>query len=329
MDRNNNKLIKWYGRTSEKEGIIYLYNVVSGFTIYAKGIVTIKIFAEKYDDAVLVPYVKLVIDEDFSKQTQYKLDKEDNIIKVDLGDSYHLLSLYKQNEAIRNHIGIVSIDAKCIELPKIYEHTVEVIGDSTIAGFGNLGKVEDGCTTTNTDGLLDYTFKALKELKSEVHTFCASGWGVFGSIWTTPKDIKITDFKDKVCVFSDIPWDYNKINPELIIISLGTNDYYYIQEIEELKEQRRMSFIKEYVDFINYKLACYPNAKVLMCYGCMKEVNQYDNIREVYKYFENNDRVYIKEFAGDCLGVSGHPSVKSHEEMANILKQEIIKIMNW
>ena len=154
------------------------------------------------------------------------------------------------------HIGIVSIDAKCIELPKIYEHTVEVIGDSTIAGFGNLGKVEDSCTTTNTDGLLDYTFKALKELKSEVHTFCASGWGVFGSIWTTPKDIKITDFKDKVCVFSDIPWDYNKINPELIIISLGTNDYYYIQEIEELKEQRRMSFIKEYVDFINYKLAC-------------------------------------------------------------------------
>ncbi len=329
----NNTFIKWYGRTyyDDTNKLNWIYNPVSGFIIKVSGgNFSVKVKATNYDNDVLVPYIQIVIDQDFKNTYKFKLDKEYNDISINLDENIHYVELYKQSEAIKNHLGIEEINANLMPLDYKFSHVCEVIGDSTTAGYGNLGRSEEGYSTTNTDALQDFAFLSLKHFNSEVHTFTASGWGVYASIWTNPKTTNVCEYKDKVCVLSDIPYDYKLINPELIMISLGTNDGTYLREDKLLTEERTKEFVKKYTEFIMYKLSEYPKAKILMIYGSIKETLMYDNIIKVYEEAHKlSNNVYKLEVHGDTLGANGHPSLKAHYNVSDEIIKYIKEIMNW
>lgn len=331
LDKN---LIYWFGRNyyNKLEESYYLYNNVAGFIVKVKtSKFKISIKPTAYGDERTTSFIQLVVDHNFSNTFKYEINKDLCEVELYLDGNTHYIELYKQTEAIRSHISILEIEAdEFLNIDYKFDHVIEVIGDSTTAGYGNLGKNPEPYSTANSDGLQDFAFLAGKRFNSEVNFLTASGWGVYASIWTNPKELNMCQFKDKVCVLSDIDYDYKNTNPELIVISLGTNDGTYLREDEALTNVRTLEFIMHYTALILYKLNQYPNAKIVMIYGTVNEEQMYDNVNKVYenvsKYTSN---VYLLRCHGDNDGANGHPSLQAHYNIANELESWIKDVMKW
>lgn len=327
----NKDYTKIFGRyLYNKEEGLALFNSVSGIRIKAQGKkLYFKIKATNYSDKAHVPYIQIIKDEDFTKPFKYCLDEEYNTIIYELDDNLdHIITLYKQNEAIDNTISIMMIEVEGTFLSLVDDlHPIfEIYGDSTIAGFGNLTTNGIEKSTANSDGLLDFSFLAAKKLNADVHTFTGSGWSVRGSIWTTPKDIGIIDYYDKLCVKNDILWDDSIIDPELIIISYGTNDMYYINEIKELVNNRYNDFVNTYEKLLKNISKIHPNKPIIMIYGSINEEGIYHGIEEIFNKLKKELPLYLCRLHGDNLGASGHPSLEAHHKMSDELVEFINKI---
>lgn len=330
----DSSIIYWYGRNyyNKEEKAYYLFNNIAGFIVKVKS-TNFKVILKptRYGDERTTSFIQIVVDHDFKNIYKFEINKDLYEINVPLDNNVHYIELYKQTEAIRSHIAVTEIEAdNFLNMDYKYDHVIEVIGDSTTAGYGNLGKNPEPYSTANSDGLQDFAFLAGKRFNAEVNFLTASGWGVYASIWTDPKQINVCQYKDKVCVLSDIDYDYKNTNPELIVMSLGTNDGTYLREDPNLTMVRTKEFIMHYTGLILYKLNQYPNAKIVMIYGTINEVEMYENVEKVYenvkKYTSN---VYLLRCHGDNGGANGHPSMEAHYNVAKELEDWIKDVMKW
>ena len=149
-----------------------------------------------------------------------------------------------------------------------YDKKVIVYGDSTIAGYGILSHDEASIDTS--DGVRDFAYHALYELNYDMDIFCASGYGLSFSAYTTPKTIGIYDYIKKVSVNSDFSWERQNKH-DILIISLGCNDASYISEQPNNKEEYAKMFIKRYQGLIDSEIKLNSDIKILMIYGTLNK----------------------------------------------------------
>jgi len=305
------KYLKFNGRYTTQNSDLYFYNVGSGISFKCKGTflsLTVS-FPGKSG------YLYVIIDRDFSKKTKH-LVNDKNIIDIELDDSMnHYIDVIKANEANDNTMIIndISLNGEFLEYDFAYSKRVKVYGDSTIAGFGILKHDGEPSVATN-DGVEDFCFSSLYELGYDSNIFAASGWGLKFSIYTNPKKVGIYDRYKFVSPKSKIKWD-DKKNYDLLVVSLGTNDYTFINENGKFSRSRLNNFKKVYEKLIQ-KESNNNAIPVLMVYGSLNEQYCYEIIEQTYDYIKHySNNVHLLKLDGDNTGIANHAYVSQHLKM--------------
>ena len=328
MIRNFDKY-KTFGRYKVLDDKVIFYNGGSGLSFKMKG-ARFKVDLANIGDP---GSFRVFVDKNYNYGIQLPYNQSEVIISFETYEEVadpngiHYVDIVKVNEANDNELQIsnIHIYGKLLDYDFKYKYKIKVYGDSTIAGYGILA--HEGPTSVKTNSSVkDFCFRALYELGADFDIFSASGWGLVFSKWTNPNEIGIIDFKDNLCVHSNEKW-VEKDKTDLLIISLGTNDYSYIGLCDSMN---RVNIFKEtYKKLIDSELEKNKDLKILMIYGTLKEKDVYPLIEETYEYLKPfYKNLFIHKFDGDNSAIEHHAYVDKHEEMANELKEVITQIMD-
>ena len=311
------------GRYLFKDNLLYLYNGGSS--------VSFKMYGSTFTiDLVHIPspgYFYIVIDGDF--KNKHKIFNDGGFQSYILKKiSTHYIDIIKANEANDNALMIsdIAVNGELLKYDHEYSKKVRVFGDSTVAGFGILEHSGPASVHTS-DSVQDFVCSALYELNMETDIVSASGWGLTFSSYTSPKNIGIIDFIDKLKVNTNLEYK-DDFKPDLLIISLGCNDNSYIEEDKALRDTRINYFKRQYQALIDSQIKDNKDLKILMIYGTLKEENAYYLYEETYEYLKTlYKNLYIHKFNGDNSAISNHAYVTAHERMKEELKTVIKEIL--
>lgn len=264
------------------------------------------------------------------KQTVYSLAHD-----LDAGE--HTIEVWKRTEGYLGQVQFVGLKlnagAKLLPL-KPHGRRILVIGDSISCGYGNEAKnSNEGSNTRNQNGYMAYGPIAARALDAEVMLVCASGRGMYrdrgdenDKANTMPKQF------DRTLPLSEKDdWDHSQYVPDVIVINLGTNDFYRGKKRDKPALTKEM-FFSAYRPFVARLKELYPKANIIVSIGPGAAQSMKTWIMEFAK---DNEKVSAliwetpKENWKSYLGGHGHPSVKMNQLMAKELVEEIRKIMGW
>ena len=352
-DMVNSEYVKVVGRSyyDEEKSSLILPHSGSGFTVRFTG-TTLKadLTATNSLTASKRPYIAVVVDGDFENPIVHAIDDKeikDFILVSGLESKEHEIAVIKRSESLDSFIGVQNVTTDGKILPKVEkERFIEILGDSTIAGYGNeTAGTTNGKSSGNSNVLKTFEFITAQELDADYSIVCASGWGLTGSIWTTPNTVNLYETYKRVYstfsqqkqqhVYSDDYYDFSQGRiADVMIISVGTNDLYYIEDgyntSKALGDQRKQAFIDEYQSVLEFISSIHPGVEIFMVYGAMGETRMYPTVEAAFANVKDTmSNVHLVKLNGDQQAVDHHPSTKSHEEMSKVLISEIKKIMNW
>lgn len=258
------------------------------------------------------------------------------------------IKLTKLSESAMSTVGIqeITVDAiEGIQPTKDNVHTIEFIGDSITCGYG----VDDedplhSFSTATEDVTKTYAYLTAQQLQADYSMVSFSGYGIITGY--TENDQKLTthlipDYYEKVgksegkfadtLLPQDIPWDFNKLVPDLIVINLGTNDDSYTKD--DIGKQTE--YAQMYVEFLRMVRRNNPHALILCTLGMMGD--------RLYPFVEQAIGTYSRETGdlnissmkfdvqqeADGYAVDSHPSQATHRKAADRLSTTIKALMKW
>ena len=313
------------------DGNLYLYNTASGIEFNFRG-KTASIIVKAEIGQSSEAWMRVIIDNDDKNALDVKFGASFEEIRLITCESeeIHNIKVLKVSEAIESHICIsdLIVDGTFLNKP-VYKNTFLVFGDSTVSAFGNLGNVDDIKTLDDTDGLKGFAYLTCKAFNASMNSLNGSGWGLSFSPWTIPMRKPLFAYYDKVAPMVNINYDMKQDMPSLAMISLGTNDYWYIFEGEKgkTKEDLLQEFCKDYYSLLKRINDDYPNIPIIMIYGTMKTTPNLDIMHNIY--LDNKDKFNLHEVCviGDALGVSTHPSASCHKMISEVLINKVKELI--
>lgn len=330
--KNLKEKVCFYGRNTYDENGAILYNSLSGFSFVTSSLrIVLKLKPLKVRDNRF-PILSVIIDDDYNDITTIEVEEERNYEINFKNCVKRKIKILKRTEAIDSYVRIIEIDSdkdiyKVVENKK---YNLEVIGDSTMSGFGNcaIEPLKEMQGPKNTDALKTVGFVASRILDCNINSFNASGWGARASIFTTPEKLSLMDRFKYVCPTEDILWNHKKYIPDVLLISLGANDYFYIRERKKFEKDALELFKQRYIDFIDEVHRYYGNIKIVMIYGQMRIVESYENYINLYnEIIKRHKDVYLIKLEGDTLGIDCHPSSEVNEKNGLLLVELLKEIM--
>ncbi len=311
------------GRYKKEGEKIFFFNAGSGIFLKAKGRL-IKIHLKMLSSS---GYVTIIKNKDYDKKEKIFIDNN-RIISLPLSkNSFVSIDIIKVNESTKNTLVIEKIECDGIlaNIEKNDQKLVKVYGDSSIAGFGILSKSGEE-NIHNSDVVENFCFRALYSLDLNYDIFCASGWGLTFSEYTNPKDVGIEKFKDCLCVNSKEKWRGKKC--DLLLISLGTNDYSFIDSNSDEKDDKISKFILSYKKIIEDERKKNNHLPVIMIYGSLNEKNVFPLIEKTYNELNKIlSNICLVKLSGDNSAISNHSYVKFHKKMSLELVEKIKQII--
>lgn len=241
--------------------------------------------------------------------------------------------------------AILTDSTGIIKALKEKKRKIEFIGDSITCGYGCEGKLDvDTFTTAHERAYETFASRTARYFDADYNCISWSGIGIISSYTDTgdinnellmPTLYKYTDAdmdKRLNCLEKDFEiWDNNKFKPDLIVVNLGTNDFSYTKDIKAKQKE----FEKYYYDFISQVRKSNRDSQILCTLGVMGD--------ELYEFINNAVNDFKREFSDskihamrfekqkeeDGIGTDCHPSLKTHEKMADQLIKKIKDILGW
>lgn len=256
--------------------------------------------------------------------------------------------IVKLSECASSSFGIKNITvtaASDIQPTAAKAHKIEFIGDSITCGYGiDDENINGGFKNSTENALKTYAYKTAEALDADYSMFSISGWGVISGYTgngTANTDSLIPPVYDKVA-FSwgnlgdgvspqTVPWDFEKNQPDAVVINLGTNDNSYVSG----DNAKKTEFIKGYVDFLKQIREKNPNATIFCTLGIMG-ADLYPQIQEAaaqYTEKTGDSNIYCMQFdvqqMSDGICVDWHPSEATNVKAATKLTSYMKKVMGW
>ncbi|HEX3849925.1 MAG TPA: SGNH/GDSL hydrolase family protein [Polyangiaceae bacterium] len=266
-----------------------------------------------------------------------QLSTEPGTKKYSLGsglrDGPHDLLLYRRSEALLGETTFNGFDlAPNAYLPTEAPATrrLEVIGDSISAGYGNEGTFPCQFAASNENHYLSYAALSARGLRAELHTAAWSGIGMrrsHGDLRAMPELYSRT-----LPERATSQWDFSKYVPDAVIINLGTNDF--------AQGDPGVAFQTTYTQFVRQLRGYYPGARFFLAVGPMLEDADYalasSYLRGVVaaRAAAGDKNLTVLEFgiqdrAADGLGCDYHPSLKTHQKMADKMTAALRADLAW
>ncbi|MBY0011590.1 SGNH/GDSL hydrolase family protein [Paenibacillus typhae] len=258
------------------------------------------------------------------------------------------VTVIKLSEAAMSTAGIKAIKVDAvggIKPAPARVHKIEFIGDSITCGYGV--DDEDGThpfTTATEDVTKAYAYLTARRLQADYSMVSFSGYGIITGY--TENDQKLTthllpDYYEKVgksegrfnnTLFpQQLPWDFNRFVPDLIVINLGTNDDSYTKDNPGLQAE----YARDYTGFLKTVRHCNPHTPILCTLGIMGD-RLYPYVEQAvsrYSAETGDHNISTMKFevqqAADGYGSDLHPSPVTHRKAADKLAAHIKKLMNW
>lgn len=220
----------------------------------------------------------------------------------------------------------------------------EFIGDSITCGYGvdDPDPMHDFKTLTE-DVTKGFAYKTASALGLDYSMFSISGYGIISGYTDDPKvrhsEQLIPDFYESMGLSydmiegipktQDIPWDFSKYSPDLVVLNLGTNDDSYCQDDRD----RQAEFASLYLDFLKNIRKHNENAYIVCAFGLMGD-RLYPVICSAVDRFaeETGDSrisaVHLPEQdASVGYGANYHPLESEHQKAADTLVKYLKELL--
>ncbi|WP_157447051.1 SGNH/GDSL hydrolase family protein [Cytophaga aurantiaca] len=219
---------------------------------------------------------------------------------------------------------------------------IQFIGNSITCGYGNMlsiapppnGTPLTGFHSENENAYMSYAMQTARNLRAIPMLVSFSGKGMYRNFdsdtnETMPKIYDRIHLQDSVSAI----WEGDPVREtatSLIVINLGTNDYFGESRNEHLNDA---VFVKTYIKFVSKIINLYPDSKIICVNGPMLNNNfpagkkcwtriQASIIKVQEHFYAMGDkRVYTFFFTPQSApyGEDYHPSLATHTKMAEEL----------
>ncbi len=302
---------------------------------------------------VSAPRYAVYADEQLIEDAQ--LTEERRQITVPLSSSGTHIRLIKLSESASSSLGIQSIcmtgDPARLDVPSLIAaepakaHLIEFIGDSITCGYGVDGVFgTDTFKTQNENVTKTYAYFTAQNLDADYSMVSYSGHGIISG-YTSQGKLNGTQLVPKFYaqvghnsalleethrIQEDI-WDF-AVQPDLIVINLGTNDASYTGNDASLQKE----FAAKYTEFLKKVRGKNPDAPILCTLGIMGGTlcDAIDLAVSDYTAQTGDSNVRTMRFDqqdtdADGVAVDWHPSEATHRKAADKLTAEIRAWLNW
>lgn len=330
--------VKQLGRVLFSDGILWCAHSGTGaeFKVNAAAVhVTVIGDSERYARvAIYLDNERVIDDLTNEREKTYTIFKSETPREA-------VIKIVKLSESAMSVFGINGIEVEAGEkITPIAEKDVliEFIGDSITCGYGVDDENKDHPFKIETEDFTKaFAYKTAAALGADYSIAAFSGYGVVSgydangrknSASTVPR------YYDKLCFtygsagslnLSETEWDFDKRQPDIIVINLGTNDDSYCQDDAE----KQAEFESAYYDFIGQVRGYNPDAVIICAFGIMGG-RLYPYIESaVNAYTEKNgdSNVFSLRFdaqnAADGYAADWHPTEATHEKAADKLTEYI------
>ncbi len=274
-------------------------------------------------------------------------------IKLAQIDSFNTIEIFKRTEAscaIAVFHG-VKYEIGEIKKTKSKQRKIEWIGDSFMAGYGNVlaiapppnGNPSTGFHAENENGYEAFGAITSRKLKADYSSVVVSGHGVYRNFdlsqeGTLPKVYSLI-FQEEG--YTGKPYNFD-FQPDLIVIKIGTNDFgAEMQKPPVMADSIR--FVKAYLGFLDEVIQKNPNSKIVLTVGGgltdyfpagLKRLSRFRSwVKEVERKEESKYKIEIGFFEFQPMqppyGEDWHPTIQAQQKFANEITPYLKQFMNW
>lgn len=255
-----------------------------------------------------------------------------------LGPGRHNLLLTKRTEGEEGATsikGLILADGGSLTPPpERPRHRMEIYGDSITSGMGN--EAADGAPDNlpaEKNNFLAYGPIAARALGAELHVISQSGIGLIIS-WF---NFTMPQFYDQLSAVgnNDTRWDFSQWTPEVVVINLGQNDKWLIDDKKRITPAPTdAQRVDAYAAFFRTIRGKYPDAYLICALGSMDATAPGSKwpgyISEaVAQLKRENPREKIATLFFEFTDYTAHPRVKQHEANAAKLVAFIREKLGW
>jgi len=319
--------INYLGRHYAKNGGIYFANSNAGFGLDIKATeatnrIVIKIDAEATFVSETTQYAQVFVDGNrYGDRIVINNNDKEVIIAENLALGEHIIEFKKCNEAQYSNLILKEISFTNTKIKKYAESRpiIEFYGDSISCGYGNLGS-GSGFSLSTEDATQAYTNLTADALGYRSSSIAYSGIGLYRS-WTHSEITAMTLYKQ----IDGHEYNMRKDDVKISVINLGTNDNVEYNSLSEGDKPKFVNGMKKNIKaMMNAILDNHPDSSIIICYEMMTAMS--NDIIQCYKEaiaetkaMWGVDKIFIKQFDRNELGVDGHPNLDGHKNAASLL----------
>jgi lysophospholipase L1-like esterase len=211
---------------------------------------------------------------------------------------------------------------------------IEFIGDSFVAGIGSEGKTPDCLFSRETDNnYIAFGPVLARRFNADYSIIAISGIGVVRNDGDSTKTSRrpLPYYYERACSNDTLKWDFQKWQPDLVVLRLGNNDYwkkpYPVTKV----------FQKGYINFLKEIRSLYPQTSILVFCEPVKKDQHCDYISDVVNELKKelgDKKIWFEELniildKQKDFGCQKHPNEFGHKKIADTLEPIVRKAMNW
>jgi lysophospholipase L1-like esterase len=255
-------------------------------------------------------------------------------LRSGLAAGAHDLLLYRRSEASFNETTFNGFDvaSSAYLASSVPTRRLEVIGDSISAGYGDEGVYPCQFTAATENQYLSYEALAARAVNAELYTEAWSGIGVLRNYDGNTTDVMPARYPRTLPERATSTWDFGKFVPDAVVINLGTNDF--------AQGDPGAAFQSAYSKFVSDLRSHYPSARFFLALGPMLSGDSYKQASAYLKAViaerasAGDKNLTLLEFGtqdatADGIGCDYHPSLKTHQKMADKLQAALKADLGW
>ncbi|WP_111978186.1 SGNH/GDSL hydrolase family protein [Algibacillus agarilyticus] len=297
-----------------------------------------------FDDQLGKNYYNVILNGDDQFPTVLELKKgrheyDLSYLLTNTASKVNELEIFKRTEGHEggtHFLGLKLADkANLLAKPKALKRRIAFFGDSITSGMGN--EAPDNAKDNigaDKNHYWSYAPITARHLNAEFHTISSSGIGFMVS-WF---DHVMPQVYDQISGVgdNDTVWDFAQWQPDVVVINLGQNDSWLIDNEKRLQpEPSPKDITAAYKRFVLRLMTHYPNARFVSVLGSMdathsKRAHWPRYIQTALNEINaENPTANIELIQFDFTGYRAHPRVKQHINNAKKLIAHIKKVKAW
>lgn len=348
--------IRYIGRVQQTfDAVAFAFPAVQIQTTFEGDAIDLKLRDYGLGTPAATNYYWVIVDGVASKLHVCK-DREIYPLARNLSEGPHSLTVIKRTESgpggqpnagkgeflgfrVREGTTLTSVDKP--------SRLMEFVGDSITCGYGNEVTTKDPdsfpFTSVNEDGWNAFGALTARALNADYVAVAASGRGVIRNYAGFEGDVVPKIYEATLHEDDTAPnWNHSSYSPDVIVVNLGTNDFSPGIELDQL-DAHREAFKQGYSDFLIRLRELHAESTIVVSVGPMMSdgfpegYNAWTSIRSDLKAV-----VEARNAAGDAdvsyfefkaqsspYGEDWHPTIATHQKMANALVPFVAQLRGW